>query len=213
MRSFRTQHSTSTSGSNRRVPPRRGSSSPAHLGPPLLPPLVVWVSLVRGVSSHRGAPPADPRFLWIRSPFFWSYVFFPELVYAREVPPRGRSDVFSRPRLPTFSQNRIVYFIALARLFCGAFFYRGGRTRFPRSRLCTTSSSLLHSTILLISTRSSCASVAWGEHSFRGGSIGHSFRSSKVGQWVLAHWFVLSCIRPLEPRRLAKPPRVSPLHV
>ena len=27
-----------------------------------------------------------------------------------------------------------------------------------------------------------------------------------------AHWFVLSCIRALEPRTLAKPPRVSLLH-
>ena len=36
-----TQHSTSTLGSNWRVPPPRGSSSPAHLGPPLLPPLAL----------------------------------------------------------------------------------------------------------------------------------------------------------------------------
>ena len=43
---------------------------------------------------------ADPRFLWIRSPFFWSYVFFPEFVYAREVPARERTDVLSRPRMP-----------------------------------------------------------------------------------------------------------------
>ena len=61
------------------------------------------LSPLRGVSSCRGAPPADPRFLWIRSPFFWSYVFFPEFVYAREVPARERSDVFSRPRLPVSS--------------------------------------------------------------------------------------------------------------
>ena len=40
---LRTRHSTSTSGSNRRVPPPRGSSSPVHLGHPLLPPLAVWL--------------------------------------------------------------------------------------------------------------------------------------------------------------------------
>ena len=50
-------------------------------------------------------------------------------------------------------------------------------------------------------------------HCFRGGSIGRSLRSSKVVQWMHAHWFVLSCIRALEPGRLAKPPRVSTLHV
>ena len=30
-------------------------------------------------------------------------------------------------------------------------------------------------------------------HCFRGGSIGRSLRSSKVVQWMHAHWFVLSC--------------------
>ena len=62
------------------------------------------LSPLRGVSSCRGAPPADPRFLWIRSPFFWSYVFFPAFVYAREVPVRGRTDVLSRPRMPVSSR-------------------------------------------------------------------------------------------------------------
>ena len=84
---------------------------------------------------------------------------------------------------------------------------------FSRSRSCTSSSPLLHSTILLISTRSSCASVAW--------------RSTVYGVAVLAfipkleRWFS-GCSRTglcglastrLNPRRLAKPPRVSPLHV
>ena len=107
-------------------------------GPPRLPVsglpffrlLLFGLSFLRGVSSCRGAPPADPRFMWIRTPFVWSYVLFPEFVYARAVPARGRSDVFSRPRLPT------------------------------------SSSPLLHSTILLISTRSSCASRVWTDTVF-----------------------------------------------
>ena len=131
MRSPRTQHSTSTSGSNRRVPPPRGSSSPAHLGPPPSSCSSPFgLSLLRGVSSRRGAPPEDPRFPWIRSPFFWSYVFVTVLVYARDVRPGGRPDVFSRPRLRT------------------------------------TSSLLLHSSILLIPTRSSCASMVWTDTAF-----------------------------------------------
>ena len=105
----------------REGPPRQPLS-----GIPFFRLLLFGLSPLRGVSSCRGAPPADPRFLWIRSPFFWSYVFFPEFVYAREVPARGRSDVFSR------------------------------------LRLCTTSSPLLQSSILLISTRSSCASMVPG---------------------------------------------------
>ena len=52
----RTQLSTSTSGSNRRVPPPRGSSSPVHLGHPLLPPLAVWLfSFTRLSLMPRGA--------------------------------------------------------------------------------------------------------------------------------------------------------------
>ena len=66
VRSFRTQHSTSTSGSNRRDPPPRGSSSPAHLGPPLLPPLAVWPfyftrrSLMPRCAACGSTVPVDP---------------------------------------------------------------------------------------------------------------------------------------------------------
>ena len=52
----RTQHSTSTSGSNRRVPPPRGSSSPAPLGHPLLPALALRLfSLTRRILTPRCA--------------------------------------------------------------------------------------------------------------------------------------------------------------
>ena len=87
-------------------------------GIPLFRLFPFGLSLLRGVSSCRGAPPADLRFLWIRSPFFWSYVFFPEFVYARGVPARGRSDVFSRPRLPVSSS--IVFHTSSLLLACSA---------------------------------------------------------------------------------------------
>ena len=92
-------------------------------------------------------------------------------------------------------------------------FLPGRPDEFSRSRLCTSSSSLLHSTILSFTTKSSCASMAWKSTVFGvAGLVGH-FEARRVVQWVLEHWFVLSCIHSLEPRRLAKPPRVSLLHV
>ena len=55
--------------------------------------------------------------------------------------------------------------------------------------------------------------IAWESTVFGvAGSVTH-FEARKVVQWVLAHWLVLSCIHSLESRRLANPPRVSPLHV
>ena len=84
---------------------------------------------------------------------------------------------------------------------------------FSRSRLCTSSSPLLHSTIHSFTTKSSCASVAWKSTVFGVAGLVTHFEARKVVQWVLAHWFVLSCIHSLEPRGLAKPPQVSPLHV
>ena len=56
---------------SREGPPRQPLS-----GIPFFRLLPFGLSPSRGVSSCRGAPPADPRFLWIRSPFFWSYVLF-----------------------------------------------------------------------------------------------------------------------------------------
>ena len=91
-------------------------------------------------------------------------------------------------------------------------FLSGRPDEFSQSRLSTSTSPLLHSTILLISTRSSCASVAWGSTVYGVAILVIHFEARKVVQWVHAHWFVLSCIRALEPRRLAKPPRVSLLH-
>ena len=56
VRALRAQHSTSTSGSNRRVPPPRGSSSPVHLGHPLLPALAVGLfSCTRRFLTPRSA--------------------------------------------------------------------------------------------------------------------------------------------------------------
>ena len=56
VRALRAQHSTSTSGSNRRVPPPRGSSSPVHLGHRLLPALAVGLlSCTRRFLTPRSA--------------------------------------------------------------------------------------------------------------------------------------------------------------
>ena len=65
----------------------------------------------------------------------------------------------------------------------------------------------------LSATESTCSSMAWGSTVFGVAGVVTHFEARKVVQWVLAHWFVLSCIHSLEPRRLANPPRVSPLHV
>ena len=84
---------------------------------------------------------------------------------------------------------------------------------FSWSRLCTSSSPLLHSSILLISTTSSCASVAWESTVY--GWLDWSF-SSKLERWVSGCSRTGLCgpaSTRLNPRRLAKPLRVSPLHV
>ena len=137
MRSFRNQHSTSTSRSIWRVPPPRGSSSPARLGPPLLPPLAVWPFFF------------TRRFLMPRSAACGS-TFYVDPHSLRLV-----LRLLSRPRLcarctctgadgcvfPSATagvvQYRFAYFIALDFLFCGVFLYWGGRTCFPgRDRVC-----------------------------------------------------------------------------
>ena len=99
MLALSTQHSTSTSGSNRRVPPPRGSSSQVHLGHPLPPALAVWgFSCTRRLLTPRCAA-CGSTFPVVRSPFFGFYVILLVVAYLREVCVRGRTDVFSRPRL------------------------------------------------------------------------------------------------------------------
>ena len=101
---------------NRRVPPPRGSSSPAPLGLPFRQPPAVF--FLRGVSSCRGAPPTDPRVLWIRSPFFWVYVFFVLYVFLLLFLFGGRSDVLSRPWLS--SSTAIAFFTSSFLSTCSA---------------------------------------------------------------------------------------------
>ena len=108
--------------------------------------------------------------------------------------------MFSRPRLPTSS--RIALHISSLLHACSAEpFCTRAAGRVSRSRLSTSSSPLLHSTILLISTRSSCASVAWWSTVYGVAVLVIHFEARKVVQWVLAHWFVLSGIHSLEPTK------------
>ena len=93
------------------------------------PRLLLWASPSSASSClafllYEAFPHAEERRLRIHAfcgsalPFFWSYVFFPEFVYARAVPVRGRSDVLSRPRLTTSS--RIALHISSLMLACSA---------------------------------------------------------------------------------------------
>ena len=103
--------------------------------------------------------------MWVRSPFLGCYVFFPELVYARELPVRGRTDVLTPPRLPVSS--RIAFDISSRLPGCSAESFctrAAGRVSWPRLR--APSSSLLHSSILLIPSSSSCASMVWTDTVF-----------------------------------------------
>ena len=91
--------------------------------------------------------------------------------------------------------------------------------RVSRSRLSTSSRPLLPCTTLLFSTKSSCASMAWESTVFGVAWLVNSFEARKVVLWLVetcqqsrTGWCCVVSTR-LKPRGLAKPPRVSPLHV
>ena len=166
MRSLRTQHSTSTSGSNRRVPPPRGSSSPAHLGPHILPALALRpFSLTRRFLTPRCAACGstflvDPlsllrvlRLLSLNSSMRAMYVqgggrmCFP----VRDCRCLPVSHCICHRSCPVVPRSLCLL---------------GRPDVFSRPRLRTTSSPLLHSSILLIPTRSSCASMVWTDTAF-----------------------------------------------
>ena len=91
--------------------------------------------------------------------------------------------------------------------------------RVSRSRLSTSSRPLLPCTILLSATESTCSSMAWGSTVFGVAWLVNSFEARKVVLWLLetcqqsrTGWCCVVSTR-LKPRGLAKPPRVSPLHV
>ena len=103
MRTFRTQHSTSTSGSNRRVPPPRGLrlASPSRASPSSCSSPSAFLSYeafphaeVRRLRIHVSCGSALPSSGSTASSL---------LVYARDVRPGGRTDVLSRSRLPVSS--------------------------------------------------------------------------------------------------------------
>ena len=95
----------------------------------------------------------------------------------------------------------------------------GAVGRVSRSRLSTSSRPLLPCTVLLSATESTCSSMAWGSTVFGVAGLVNSFETRKVVLWLLetcqqsrTGWCCVVSTR-LNPRRLAKPPRVSPLHV
>ena len=76
----------------------RVTSSPVHLGQPLLPALAVWVSsCTRRLLTPRCAA-CGSTLRWVCFPFEVFYDILLVLVYARDVHVPGRTDVFSRPR-------------------------------------------------------------------------------------------------------------------
>ena len=91
--------------------------------------------------------------------------------------------------------------------------------RVSRSRLSTSSRPLLPCTFLLSATESTCSSMAWGSTVFGVAWLVNSFEARKGVLWLLEScqqirtgWCCVVSTR-LKPRGLAKPPRVSPLHV
>ena len=77
-----------------------------------------WL-LLRGDTSCRGSPPADPFFGWVRSPFFVGYFFFVQLVYPQGAWVPGQMDI-------VFGTSLVLVY-----LFHLVARYRGGRTCFP----------------------------------------------------------------------------------
>ena len=130
----------------------------APLGHPFFLPLAVLpLFSMRRILTPRCAA-CGSMLLWIRIPFFWSYVLVPVLVYAREVPAQGRTDVLSRPRLPVSSS--IAFDISSLLPCCSVeSFCTRAPDVFSRSRLRTTSSSLRNSPTLLLCTGSRRASM------------------------------------------------------
>ena len=201
MRALSTLHSTSTSGSNRRVPPPRGSSSPAPLGHPLLPALALrLLSLTRRILTPRCAACGSTFPVGPLSLLLVLRLHHCARLCAR-CTSRGADGCVSPSAIAGVFWNRIRYLFAFDRLFRGVFSYRS-----------TTSSPLLSSPTLLMITSSSRARMV-STDTFRGGSGNRSVRSLNVVMWMQEHWFVLSCIHVLNHKRSFQTLRVSTLHV
>ena len=109
----------------------RVTSSPVHLGQPLLPALAVWVSsCTRRLLTPRCAA-CGSTLQWVCFPFKGFYVILPVLVYARDIRVPGRTDVFSRPRQRGSSCIALRMSSLLTRLFRGVVWHPGDRTCFP----------------------------------------------------------------------------------
>ena len=164
-----TQHSTSRFGAQQACSAAaRVTSSPVHLGQPLLPALAVWVS-----SCTRRL--LTPRCAACGSTLQW--VCFSLRGLLRH-PSRARlcarctctgadGCVFPSATAGVF-MHRIAYVITLDPLFRGVVWHRGRPDVFSRSRLTTTSSPLLSSPTLLLVTSSRSAGDGFRRTLFSG---------------------------------------------
>ena len=116
-------------GRNRRVPPPRGSSSPAPLGRPFVR---LWPF---DFLPYEVFPQAEGRRLrirfWVRFPFFFVYFFVVDLGYLRGYVFRGRRmcrPVCVRLRL---CPSVFLYVFFSVYVYRRDFFHRCGRTCFP----------------------------------------------------------------------------------
>ena len=179
------------------------------------------LSSVRGFFSSRGWPPADP--FGIRPPFVLMYVIVVELSYVAGSTSTGASGrvflgaavyLLASPRFSPKSTVTAEYLNAdsvhACRTFPGMKCSEGivgstflGWVQHGSRCVYVLGSPLLHSTILgdFIPVLRVVPSMAWGSTVYGVAGLVFQFEARKVGQWMLAHWFVLSGIHSLEPTK------------
>ena len=127
--------STSTSGSNRRVPPPRGFLLAAH--PRAFPSGSTCRSLVPPVRRQlmpRFAA-CGPVFGWVRSPFFVGYFFLVQPAYLRGVRPSGADGCAFPSAIDFVFVHRFLYVSFSVYVYAGSFSTgAAGRVSRPCSR-------------------------------------------------------------------------------
>ena len=155
-------HSTSASGPSRRVPPPRGLPPRQSISDnPFFLLYLFGFPLVRGVSSRRGAPPADPRSSGSAFPTRTSTTSFSCSSMRAMYMYRGGRMCFPVRDSGDF-MHRIAYVITLDPFVPRSRLAPGRPDVFSRSRLTTTSSPLLSSpTLLLVTSSRSTGRFLW----------------------------------------------------